>query len=448
MDVLSLRVAARYQTQPSVDPVHVRVASRYFEERYARLLFAMSIPEAKSILGFPPNANPSPEEISKAYRTKAFENHPDRGGDPRKMVEVNVAKDLLEGKGRATWTPDPSPPRRERPQKPEPDATMEGQDFAAAMSDSGVPAGVEWKFVSIPEWYWEKTYMPGHRVWVLYGQTDQKHVFLAIKERGESAGTVRTEKGEHTKIMEDWQSSSVDVPLAHNIAKIAPKYLKSVSGEWADGAKPKPPRKFVAWPGGKPTRDILHRIPRSGGATLKDILVGTGLLNDEDPSVAGRKSVVEVYTKYSKERYERAKKLKAEGKLKNVNAAHQYDFFVRVNGKDCQLEDDTIQKMERSFIPWVMDWEVSEGRAKNLTRMRGRGLLKFDAGTAIRELANCLTGEPSWLQIALEKAAEEWESEPKTAALRDLRGAYSLFEASKIAGMSPYNLFCILHGVV
>lgn len=395
-----------------------RVSARYFRERYARLIAAMSLPEAKSILGFPPTANPSAEEVTKAYRAKVFENHPDRGGDPKKMVDVNVAKDILDGKSRATWVPEPAP-RRERPKPVEPDAVVKGQDFNAAWADSGAPANTDWKFVSIPEWYYEKSYYPGHRVYVLYGQTDQKHIFLAIKERGESAGTIPTDLGTRTKIMEDWQSSMVDVPRSQDLVKIAPKYLKQVATTWADGAKPKAPRKFIIWPGGKPSDHILKKIPYGGGVGLKEILLGAGLLSEEDPSVAGRKSVVEVFTKYSLERYARMKALVAQGKLKSLNRAHQYDFFVRVNGKTEQLTDDTIQKMEQRFIPWVLGWDkITEGMAKNLTRMRGGGRFTHDAGSAIRVLAECLTGEPSWLHIALEKAAEEYETEEsaKTAA--------------------------------
>jgi len=438
-------VVARFRNR-----IEYRVASRFFEERYARLLIAMSMQEAKTILGFPPTASPSSEEVTKAYRTKAFENHPDRGGDPKKMVDINVAKDVLEGKGRAT--PEPAP-KREKPKAREPDAVDKGQDFNKAWGDSGAPANVEWKFISIPEFVWPKSSFssthPGYRVWVLYGQTEQKHIFVALRERGEGFYWKREEtdtESKYIKVEEDWQSSMVDVPLAQNIAKISPKYLKTVGTAWADGISPKPPKKFLAWPGGKPTQAIVEKMPRSGGAGLKEILVGTGLLNDEDPSVAGRKSVIEVFTKYSKERLTRMKKLRDEGKLKHINNAHQYDFFVRVNGKTEQLSDDTITKMERVFIPWVLKWEISEGAPKNLTRMRGGGRLTFDAATAIRELANCLTGEPSWVHIAMEKAAEEWE-EPKTAALMDLRDRYTLREAAKIAEMSPYDFFQALHGV-
>ncbi len=74
-----------------------------------RLLLAMSMEEAKQALGFAPNANPSLGEIQRAYRAKAIQNHPDRGGDLKKMVVINVAKEILEGKrvnDKTEYTPD------------------------------------------------------------------------------------------------------------------------------------------------------------------------------------------------------------------------------------------------------------------------------------------------------------------------------------------------------
>ena len=53
----------------------------------------MSTSDAYHILGLHPGA--SKEEITKAYRHLALEHHPDRGGNPEKMVEINVAKDVL-----------------------------------------------------------------------------------------------------------------------------------------------------------------------------------------------------------------------------------------------------------------------------------------------------------------------------------------------------------------
>jgi len=114
------------------------------------------------------------------------------------------------------------------------------------------------------------------------------------------------------------------------------------------------------------------------------------------------------------------KALKEAGKLRFLSSASQYDFFVRVNGKTEQLEDDTIIKMERSFIPGAMSWEISEGRPKVITRMRPadrRNLFKHSAGSALQDLLECLTGEPAWLKTALEKAVAEYsEEEPKTAS--------------------------------
>lgn len=81
---------------------------RYYRALYARLIRSMSMTDAKQVLGFPPSSNPSPEEISHAYKKKVFENHPDRGGDPAKMVEVNVAKDVLDQKQAPSREPGPS----------------------------------------------------------------------------------------------------------------------------------------------------------------------------------------------------------------------------------------------------------------------------------------------------------------------------------------------------
>jgi curved DNA-binding protein CbpA len=69
-----------------------RVARRFV----SRYFLSMSMEDAYKVLGLSPGA--SKEEINKAYRAKVFETHPDRGGDPTKMVEVNVAKDILDNK--------------------------------------------------------------------------------------------------------------------------------------------------------------------------------------------------------------------------------------------------------------------------------------------------------------------------------------------------------------
>lgn len=77
----------------------------HFEKYAYRLLLAMTTDEALVVLGLPPN--PSAEQVNKAYKVKVFENHPDRGGSNERMVEVNVAKEILEGKRPQSFEPKP-----------------------------------------------------------------------------------------------------------------------------------------------------------------------------------------------------------------------------------------------------------------------------------------------------------------------------------------------------
>lgn len=96
--------------------------------------------EALLVLRFPPTSDPSSKDIRKAYRTLALQHHPDRGGDHRRMVEINTALDILEGKRREDRQPsacknetrptqEAAPPTQE-PQAPQP--TQEQEEQAAA----------------------------------------------------------------------------------------------------------------------------------------------------------------------------------------------------------------------------------------------------------------------------------------------------------------------------
>lgn len=53
----------------------------------------MSPEEALSILGI--DSFSSKEELDKIYKQLAMKNHPDRGGNPEKMKQINIAKDVL-----------------------------------------------------------------------------------------------------------------------------------------------------------------------------------------------------------------------------------------------------------------------------------------------------------------------------------------------------------------
>jgi DnaJ domain len=424
-----------------------RVAAKWqsvgFEVRYARLLLSMSRDQAKQILGFPSNYNPSEDEIKKNYKMKALENHPDRGGSNEKMVEINVAKDILTGRAQERFehTRGPAPTPRAKREPTPPDHIMDGQDFNTAWAANNPPADVEWKFVSIPVYYWEpnRSYFPVQRVWTFYGQTGSKHIFLAVKLRGESSGPIPTDLGSSTKVMEDWQISWVDIPLSQPLVKIAPKWLKSVGMSWID-AKPDAPKKYIAWDKGKPTEQLLKRIPNGGGVTLKDILLGVGLAQSAETSGATRMRIVEVFVKLSPEKRARRKE---KGTFKDL--ADGYDFFARVNGKEIQFADETVDRMKLHFIPYVLTWSFSEGRATQLNRLRG-GMLKPGAYEAFKLLSEALTSEPSWFKDAIEANVEAYKPEEKKASgFLSLCTDLSLKQASVITGIPMDSLMLMIY---
>lgn len=61
---------------------------------------ALTLDEAKSLLGFRPSDRPTPDQVAKAYRTQVRKSHPDLGGSAETMVALNVAKEVLDGKSR------------------------------------------------------------------------------------------------------------------------------------------------------------------------------------------------------------------------------------------------------------------------------------------------------------------------------------------------------------
>lgn len=208
-----------------------RWSSHQFATKYARLFFAMSMDQAKATLGFPPNANPTPLEVSKAFKSKAIENHPDRGGSHEKMVEINIAKDILDGTrmpdGFRRQRPDPSP----RP-KPEPWPEEKLTDFNSAKSEAGIPMA-DWKFASVENYARVETKINPDDLfsgrafyyWVVYGQTSSAHVFVLV--------TRRIPTNDHEKKIrytEEWKMDKATFPIAQDIVKLAPKAIKQLLG--------------------------------------------------------------------------------------------------------------------------------------------------------------------------------------------------------------------------
>lgn len=390
-----------------------RLASRYFADRYAALIVSMSLQDAKKTLGFPPNSNPTPEEIKKAFKEKVLENHPDRGGDANKMVEVNVAKDILDGKQRPEgpqrgWSPStPSRPTYEDyVKKKEEKRVYKGENFATAKAKA--PHNVTWKFRSQymfgkPSEY-TKTEDPLNSyvtVWVCYGQTDSKHVFMLVEHAvPNSFADVQ---------FNEWSMSSVETyPLTMDIAKLAPKAIKSIAsaGKLSSGVS-KFASKFKEM--SDLTEAEVHRT--QGGVSLKDILIGTGLVSGASST---RKTVVELAGTLNKV------KVKANPGIMVIDGWKWYDFTLYVNGKSYPLSQATINNLGNHGPSGSLFWLAVYAGSVNYDYSRRRVLTKIPGyGSKILEMVEeSLQGEPADLTVQLLKAIEEMDPQSKIAVFK------------------------------
>lgn len=382
-----------------------------------RLRLAMSLQQAKETLGFPATYTPSPDEILKAYRQKSIENHPDRGGTHEKMVEVNVAKEILDGKrspdGTNRYTQKPqtyNTPPTPRPQREPPKVvdTIRGVSFEAAVSKAGLPTNIEWKCVSKPMWGSNSASQHYNSdVWTLIGKNEQKYYCASFQHRKEN-DYFSAEKNGLIKIEESWSVNVVSAPSSKDPLKTLPSLVRSPSVLFEDGTLADPPKKWVMYegPNGKLDDRWIQKVRYgSGGAALKDVLLQAGWVNQAAVGLT-RKSTVEMIPHYSKERGDRVRKENG-GKLYHYQA---FTYEVRINGKSESLADDTIKNLEKNgFIMAVFSYDPSDNRPRQLHKLKGGRLGLTTPSVIIRLLADSLTSEPSWLHIALEKAAEEWE---------------------------------------
>jgi hypothetical protein len=378
----------------------------------------MTDTEAKKILGFPASARPTPEEVELAYKPLAIKFHPDRPtGDLDKMKQLNRARDVLKkappprmerGAPPGGWRPED----KVKKEAPPTVKTIPGENFN--QGTQVIPSNVEWKFISKPIYAQNKDKRSFYSdVWTLVGVTDSKWVVVGLQWRHENS-YLDTDLGGVVKVEPSWEANMVSANRGLDPVKTLPKLIKNVSVLFTDGTISDPPKKFVAWEGGQLTEALVRKVKSgSGGASLKDILIGTKLVSESAAGLGGRKTVVEMWTKYSIERRKRMSEKKG---LKLTNA-DVYDFFVRVNGHEYKLADDTIETLDKKgFFFAVFKYDFGEGAPKQLNKIRG-GRFGAGADVVITLLADCLTSEPSSLQIALQKAAEEWAPEATAASI-------------------------------
>ena len=344
-------------------------------DRYALLLVSMSLADAKVTLGFPPNAEPSPTEIHKAWREQAFKNHPDRGGDSAKMVEINVAKDVLEGKQRPTyerpgpsadpdWAADPGAGRSAPPPAREP-AKKQEVTFDEARNKAGIPAGVNWMFVTegAGSGYSSDEHMRRVTGWVFYGQTDQKHVFVSAENLTKEDYYIGAGPG-----INIWSIRTFDYPrkegevlqpawLYGNIVK-AFKGFQYVEKRFNSKVMPLP----EGW-------HFSEKIPHAGKTvSLKHWLVNQGFVSGDDPSVVSRKNVIELVVTDDGSHYSYSSYSKEQGK-----PVEPPTITLNINGKDFKLLERDAEKFYVNYPKNVLNFIFGDyyykGSNKTLTRL-------------------------------------------------------------------------------
>jgi len=358
-------------------------------DRYAFLLLSMSLQDAKAILGLPADVQPTPAAIKDAWKAKAFENHPDRGGDPAKMVEINVAKDILEGKQRPTYdrsAPSPAPSPGPSPyggggggggQRWEPPKPIK-VDFNEAKSKAGIPGGVEWKFVTDRQRgksYSSDEYYRSEGFWVAYGRTETKHIFVGIWHQIYEQNFVG---GAASKDI--WEMGFITRPLTGSEGT-EPAWLfgqvsQALKLAGFDG-------KFNAKVVDAKGWTFSEKFPQGGATSIKNWLAGSGEVSEDDPRVQNRKAVVEL--KYTTSYKEAAHHFKFEyGRPPNQFTKDFEAIEVIVNGKASYLgEADAKRFLTSTFkghhlLDLIFGDQYYGGSKKTLTRAKaGKAVMKW-----------------------------------------------------------------------
>jgi len=351
---------------------------------HAILLLAMSLDEAKAKLGFPPGSNPSPQEVKEAYRRKALEAHPDRGGDEEAIKEINVAKDILDGKARPTYdrrpsSPGPSrtpwPTEEQQRGKPYEQPKKKEVSFDAAQAKAGIPSGVEWQFVTPPQrgvGYSSDEFYRSDNCFVAYGRTDSKHCFVAARHFEYQQSFIGAGPGEDT-----WTLKSFEYPIkdeskeSQNPAWLYGNVVRALKGIDFKGKFNSKVLDAKGW-------KLGDRLPNGAATSIKHWLVGSGQVAGDAPSVAGRKQVVEFQVDSTF--------IEKPGYYANPKATYSSDFYkmtLIINGRPFELSERDTLKFFTEFkggLRWIFGEYAYQGGKKNLTRMpKGKATLQWMA---------------------------------------------------------------------
>lgn len=387
-----------------------RVAYRHM---YARILLAMSMADALQTLGFPPGATPTPEEVKRAQRRQTIQHHPDRGGDPKKQVEINVAADILLGKerprrpgyepgayetGRGPYT-GPEPPSWYQPEG-RPKERDEEVSFEEAKSQGGIPGGVEWLFVTDNHrsgYSSDESTNTAHG-WVAVGQTDNAWVFTAA----ENLYRADYYPGSLSGKKDIWRISTHTAPKGETTARF---FYGNVMKAWKrfQHLKKRFNSKVIPAEGWT----FSDRLPSGNKVSIKNFLLNTGMMGEGDLT-APRK--YEIKVKYEAAPFGQRKNPPA-GFYSPGEYYDPYKLTFIINGREFELPVQTVERLAKlrvkgkRFNDWMFGDRVYGGAVKVLTRKReGKEVMGW--------MAENLPGLPEWVETAF-KAASTAQPSPR-----------------------------------
>jgi len=280
---------------------------------------------------------------------------------------------VLEGKQRPQYDR-PEPTYRPEPTRYEPPPKQKDNvvTFEEAKSSAGIPSGVNWVFVTdrqrSSESYSGSESSAGDSAFVAYGRTDSKHVFAAVRHRYYE--TFYVGGGPKTDV---WFVESTEYPIRGDEGKTPAwlygnivKALKTIGFEGRFNSKV---QSAAGW-------ELKEWPPRGMMVSLKHFLVNTGEVSAEDPSVAGRKHVIEMSYRTA---------FREEPGFHAIPKSYGGDEYVQVglmvNGKQFMLDRDDILQLNKvrlggNLFPYCVFGDYAhQGGKKNLTRSKNGKLL-------------------------------------------------------------------------
>lgn len=448
---------------------YLKTAADRFEFRvaidnflYASLRYAMSRSEALSVLDL--HGSPDESEVMSAWKHKILQAHPDRGGDANLAVKLNVARDVLLGKG--AYAPDSHRPSREswserdrvKREPPPPPPPPEGPTFEEAVQTSGLPSHPTWRFA-----IWAKT-LPDHRTGYLLVSFDDPNGPIRITTVGYKGFGHKREAWDVTTVLKH-------VPESRR----KPAAWKGLFTGMVDGTLDLK-RCWTIPEGWRLTEDHLEKVWYWPRLNLASVLAGANLLGGDAASAGPAPDIqfrveADLNEKKELQAAETAQKVTIpvtaqyvlhenayvakfppgvsakpgdvalaayagsrfkpvtvvleelvesgpDGSMWSVDKSGESTDWrnwstpiVTVNGKDFRLSKQS-RKALRLFMfgLWSGDDDIS--RPKNLNRLKG-SRMKFDAVDALSTLLKGISGEPAELREAVQAALTAAEAKKK-----------------------------------